>query len=334
MSSRTVVILHDKIAADAREDELDDLVQVEAVAGALHTLGYETASHPFDLKSMGDLVSTLESIRPAGVVNLVETIDGSSSLCFTACAVLDSMGIKYSGSSASAVFISTNKVITKRMLRSAGLPTPEWIESSGAGTFLAGERYLMKPVSEEGSLGIHDSSLVSAGSREELTEKVYQESMSSGKEYFAERYIDGREFNISVMGNREEPAILPAAEMMFIGYEERGLPRIVNYTAKWQADSYVYRHSVRSFAVDRDDLALVEAMYDASKKCWRLFGLQGYARIDFRVDGEGRPWIIDVNVNPCISGDSGFIAATEKAGLAYHEVVRTILEEAGISFDI
>lgn len=334
MSSKTVAILHDEIRVNARVDELDDLIQVEAVTGALTRLGYETVCFPFCIQGMGELAERLKPLNPLFAVNLVETVDRNSALCFTACAFLDSLGIKYTGNNAEAMFISTNKLITKRILRSFGLNTPDWVESLGDGTYLAGERYVIKPVSEEGSVGIHDSSLVFSQSLGELKEKIRRESTSTGRECFAERYIDGREFNISILGDRRQPKILPAAEILFIGYEERGLPKIVNYAAKWNADSYVYHHSVRSFTGEGKDVGLIAEINGTAKKCWHLLGLKGYVRIDFRVDDKDRPWVIDINANPCISVDSGFIAAAEKAGLAYDEVVRNIIREAGICFDI
>lgn len=333
MSSKTVVILHDKISVNAREDELDDLIQTEAVAGALKRLDFETVCLPFCMQQMAELNARLKSLNPLFVVNLVETVDGKSSLSFAAGELLESLGIKYTGNCAQALSATTDKLTAKRLLRSFGIATPEWVEASGEGIYLEGERYLIKPVSEEGSVGIHDLSVSSFKSREALVEKMRLEAASTGRECFAERYIDGRELNVSMLGSEEEPVILPVSEILFIGYEEKGLPRIVNYDAKWKADSYVYKNSIRSFLTGGKDADLVREICAMAKMCWSLFRLRGYARIDFRVDKPGIPWIIDINANPCISPDSGFIAAAEKAGLDYDGVIKRIIREAGIGFD-
>ena len=66
-------------------------------------------------------------------------------------------------------------------------------------------------------------------------------------------------------------------------------------------------------------------------ECWRLFGLRGYARVDFRVDREGRAWILEVNANPCLSADAGYMAAAAEAGLEPEEVVRRILSAPGVA---
>jgi D-alanine-D-alanine ligase len=62
--------------------------------------------------------------------------------------------------------------------------------------------------------------------------------------------------------------------------------------------------------------------------CWHHFGLRGYARVDFRVDGHGRPWILEVNPNPCLSLDAGFAAAIERAGMTYDEAIGRIVQDA------
>ena len=327
VSGRAVVILHDQISADARTDELDDLVQMEAVTGAMQRMGFEVVSLPFSRYGLADLSARLHRINPLFAVNLVEAVDGDATVCFAACAVLESLKIKFTGNSAEAMLLTTNKICTKQLLRGFGLNTPEWVESTGDGTYLAGERYLIKPVSQGGSVGIHDASIVLVQSAEELVERVCRESKATGRECFAERFIDGREFNLSLLGCEDGPKVLPAAEILFNGYKERGLPKIVHYDAKWNPDSYAYDHSIRTFEVGEQDCGLIAEMSDAAKKCWRLFRIKGYARIDFRVDDGGRPWIIDLNLNPCISGDSGFVAAAARAGLGFDQMIEGIINE-------
>ena len=63
-------------------------------------------------------------------------------------------------------------------------------------------------------------------------------------------------------------------------------------------------------------------------QCWKLFELRGYARVDFRVDAHNRPWVLEVNANPCISPDSGFVAASQKAGLTFEQVIDRIITDS------
>ena len=267
------------------------------------------------------------ALDPLFAVNLVESVSGTSALCFTACAFLENIGVKYTGNDAWTMFVTTNKLQTKKMLSEYGMATPGWFEHNGAGGFIPGERYIVKPVSEEGSVGIDDTSVVCCRSGGELREAIRQRSLNSGTDCFAEQYIDGREFNISILGSRGEPEVLPAAEMCFFGFKERHVPAILGYDAKWVVESPAYRNSRRTFERGDGDGALLGRITEMARECWNRFRLKGYARIDFRVDECGRPWIIDINANPCISGDSGFVAAAGKAGLELDQVVLRIVRE-------
>src|SRR5690606_23295451 len=105
-------------------------------------------------------------------------------------------------------------------------------------------------------------------------------------------------------------------ETLFVGYPQ-DRPKIVDYEAKWAEDSFAYNNTPRRFDFGAEDTALVAELADLTLRAWRLFGLAGYARVDFRVDGDGRPWILEVNTNPCIAPDAGFFAAARQGGLTY-----------------
>ena len=83
----------------------------------------------------------------------------------------------------------------------------------------------------------------------------------------------------------------------------------------------------RSFQFPPEDSPLLDRMADLAKRCWHLFGLHGYARVDFRVDHDNNPWILEVNANPCLSPDAGFAATAARAGLPFGEVVERIVNE-------
>ncbi len=137
-------------------------------------------------------------------------------------------------------------------------------------------------------------------------------------------FIDGREFNLAVIGGREGLEILPPSEILFVDYPD-GKPKIVDYRAKWLEESFEYQHTPRTFDFRPEDGPAVERMRELAAECWRTFGLRGYARVDFRLDGAGQPWIMEVNANPCINPDSGFVATADRAGLDYTSLVRRII---------
>jgi D-alanine-D-alanine ligase len=121
--------------------------------------------------------------------------------------------------------------------------------------------------------------------------------------------------------------VLPPAEIVFEGYGP-DRPRIVDYRAKWDADSFEYTHTPRRFEFPETERLLLKRLTETALAAWRCFGLAGYARVDFRVDDGGRPWILEVNANPCLSPDAGFAAALERAGIPFAMAVDRILGDA------
>jgi D-alanine-D-alanine ligase len=104
-----------------------------------------------------------------------------------------------------------------------------------------------------------------------------------------------------------------------------GKPKILSYAAKWESGSFDDLNTKRVFQHGTADTALLDEMEAIARRCWDLFGLNGWASLDFRVDEKRRPFVLEVNANPCLSPDSGFVAAAEHAGLAYDEIISTIL---------
>ena len=118
--------------------------------------------------------------------------------------------------------------------------------------------------------------------------------------------------------------VLPVAELRFEGYPENK-PAIVGYAAKWDSSSFEYRHTVRSFGVEPELAARAERL---ARACWDLFALDGYARVDFRVDASGLPFVLEINANPCLSPDAGFAAALARAGIGYGDAIGWLIADA------
>ena len=187
--------------------------------------------------------------------------------------------------------------------------------------------WLVKSVWEHASLGMDDTCLVRGATPAMAASRLAAFAERMGGECFAEEFIDGREFNIGLLAGPTGPEALPPAEIVFADFPA-DKPRIVGYQAKWATDSFEYQHTTRRFACDPADAALLDEMKRLALQCWDAFGLAGYARVDFRVDGEGNPWILEVNANPCISPDAGFAAMVKQAGLTFDAAVERILADA------
>lgn len=330
-----VVILHDRIAPDAREDEKDVLVQAEAVRRALAGLGHQSRNLPLSLDLSG-VEAELRKTSADLVVNLVESVEGHGRLIYLAPALLDALRFPYTGAGTEAMFLTSSKLLTKERLRAKGIPTPDWVAGDSspgdapaetkARRFAPGT-YIVKSVWEDASIGLDAASIVHTDDLTRLRQEMETRRSRLGGEAFAEAFIDGREFNLSVLEIEGEPTVLPPAEIRFTDFPP-DKPRIVDYEAKWDEQSFGYTHTVRSFDFVASDADLLNDLCDLARRCWRLFGLSGYARVDFRVDENGRPWVLELNANPCLSPDAGFAAAAAQADLTYEGVVDHIIRAA------
>lgn len=320
MSTRgPVAILHGAVGAKARSDELDVLAQVEAVSTALSGLGYTPLAVPLDLDLERARIR-LRQLRASLVFNLVESIAGSDRLQLLAAFLLDHLEVPYTGAGANGLYLSSDKRLSKRWLQLHGLPTPSIAEDGiGSGA------WIIKPAFEHASFGLDDSAVVE--NRADLARALALRRRQYGGEWFAERYIEGREFNLGLLAHSESVQVLPIAEMLFCDYPPHK-PCIVDYRAKWDPASFEYQHTVRSFAQRPGDLPLHEELSESARRCWQVFGLCGYARVDFRVDRKGEPWILEVNPNPCLSPDAGFAAALTQAEISFSQAVARIVEAA------
>jgi len=320
---RHILLLHDSVASDAPPDELDTLVQVSQIGQALERLGHTVQARPF----AGDLVDLAAFLSGNGfdlVFNLVETFHGSRFL-HTIPLLCDRLGFNFTGGNANSLYLTGDKLLAKRLLRLAAIPTPDWIDGNDPSLWSSfiGERLIVKPKDEEASVGIVDDSVFICRTVGELIERREDAHMHH---MMVERFIEGREFNISMLSDHGKPRILPIAEMEFIDYPV-GKPKIVGYEAKWIEESFAYGHTIRSFASCQNSPELDHKLRDIARSCWHLFDCSGYARVDLRVDSEGDPYVLEVNMNPCIAQDSGFIAACAQEGLSYGQVLEHIVGE-------
>ena len=310
----TILVLHESMAADMRPDEQDTLAQVEHVSSVLASLDFGVDVLAADL-DLGALRSGIRGRRPACVFNLVESLGGDGRLIHLAPVILESLGQPFTGCGSQAMFLTTNKQLAKQWMVASGVPTPASF-SPGCDQAEAGGKWIVKSLCEHASLGMDDGCVVAGA--EAAERRLSQSREAHGGDWFAEEYVDGREFNIAVLEIDGAPSILPVAEMTFVDYPG-DKPRIVGYAAKWDAQAPEYHATQRVFPrLSRNERAALDRVV---MDCWRIFGLRGYARVDVRMDAAGIPFVLEVNANPCLSPDAGFAAAAEQAGFDAGEVI-------------
>jgi D-alanine-D-alanine ligase len=325
-----VVILHNAVSTDDSPEDLDTLAQVRSISASLCRLGHRARAMPCTL-DLAALRETLLECRPGLVFNLVESLGGSDSLAYLASAVLDALGLPYTGNPTDALFTTNHKLMAKRMMQLAGLPTPHWLAEQACGPPADAAPLrppcIIKSVWEHGSRGLDDDNVIHEGDIELVRNRLREFTARTCRPHFAEKFIDGREFNVPMLDGPDGPEILPLGEMDFSSFPAEK-PRIIGHRAKWQESSFEYHNTPRTFHFPERDRPLVEHLKRLALECWRLFGLRGYVRVDFRIDRAGQPWILEINTNPCLSPDAGYTAALAEAGLDYDAAIQRIVQKA------
>jgi D-alanine-D-alanine ligase len=329
-----VAIVNNAVGQADTPDQRDVLVQVDSVSDALITLGHEVETVTCSL-DLSNIRNQLIAINAEVVFNLVEDLEGHGRLIHLFPFLLDALAIPYTGSCAESLLVTSNKIMAKERMEKSGLPTPEWIGPypvtlpySGNLNTLEGEpeTWIIKSVWEHASIGLDKNGLIQTRKPESIQMAMKKRVNQLGGSCFAERFINGREFNLSLLSGPQGLEVLPPAEIIFEGYGTEKL-RIVDYRAKWDETSYGYHHTPRTFSFGPEDTILISELKALAVQCWKVFGLRGYARVDFRVDSLNRPWILEINANPCLSPDAGFAAAAAHAGISYPNIVKRILDD-------
>lgn len=315
-----------------------EIVRVsEVVARTLVAAGLEVTrlgvSH-----DIAGLLKTLHDRRPAAVFNLFEGLPGNNDSEACIASLLQCQGIPFTGSPAQAILLARNKPLTKTLLQGAGLPTPEFevVERLPVETRPRRWPVIVKPGLEDASAGITQDSVVERP--EQLGERVEYLLKTYGPPVLVESYIPGREFNVSVLESPENSEdsllqVMPLCEIHFDRGDESSWP-IMTYDAKWRPETREFQATPRHFTTDLAPQLAAE-LRDLSQRAFRLLGCRDYGRVDFRVSPAGKPYIIEVNPNPCINPDAGLPAAVAAGGLTYAEfivqVARAALARGGIA---
>ena len=185
--------------------------------------------------------------------------------------------------------------------------------------------FIVKPSGDVTSRNIPETSVVR--NDEQFFDMLNRFDGIQKNDFFIESFIAGRELNISLLSDSGRIEVLPPSEIVFGTFPE-GKRRNVNYDVKWTPDSREYHHRSRTFEFLPEDQPLLNKCKKIACRCWECFGLHGYGRIDFRIDAQNNPWVIDVNANPCLAPDSGFIATARSAGYTYEGIITRILDGA------
>ena len=296
------------------------LKEVDAVYESLTSLGYAVIQVAL-LPPAERVTEKLKSIQADVIFNLCEGIDGCPETEADVGNILAGISIPFTGCPGSALALALDKARTKEILHDSGICTPRYqlLSPDTLTTFHLAYPCIIKPWGEDASHGISEDSVVTNSvSLEKQVTRVSQ--LYKGKA-IVEEFIGGREFNATVMGNRQL-TIFPISEIAYSLPPE--MPRILTYSAKWEPQSAYFRHT-RAICPAEIEPEMRKGIDETARSVFSLLGCSGYARVDFRLNGGGELNVIEVNPNPDISPDSGAARQANAHGMTYTQFIEAIV---------
>ncbi|MCF7853517.1 MAG: GNAT family N-acetyltransferase [Candidatus Pacebacteria bacterium] len=335
MTNPAILILYNEPSGAGQharyaESDAGVLGEVDAVERALTELGMTHRVLP--VRTLRDVGRALAESSESCVLNLVESLDSSADDACLIPALCTALDKPCPGNGTACQLLALNKWLTKWALRADGVPTPEGtvvppkqtplpiLTFSGPG--------IVKPLCADAGEGIDATSVIIEPLAENLREPLDRIHREFGQPALVEQYVFGREFNVSILERKGSPMVLPLAEIDFTAFPS-GMPRIVDYRAKWITDSFEFNHTPRCIPA-RVGKTIAQQLQDTALAAWNCLGCRDYARVDMRLSDTGEVFVIDVNPNPDISPDAGFAAALQAAGIEFVEFIRILLDNAGV----
>ena len=331
--SRIAVLHNTDYDADLTGPDIDVSsveISARAIAEALAAAGVTASLVGISGRDVFDVLANLRAAKVDLVFNLCESMAGDPRNEPTFAGLLDLFEIPYTGADLPALAACLHKRRSKDILVGRGIPTPPHrffattAQLAAPGLEALDYPWFLKLAHEDASVGITEANLVrdAAALRSRATEMMTEFSQP----VLAERYIEGREINVTLIGNGEDLRVLPLHEIDFAKMPA-DRPRIVSYAAKWE-ETHVDYAGTKPVLLRDASPALVAKCEQIARDTWDAHGLRDYARVDLRVDREGQPWVIDVNPNPDISPDAGVARSAAVAGMRYIDLIHTLTQIA------
>ncbi|MDE1921595.1 MAG: hypothetical protein KGJ09_10105 [Candidatus Omnitrophica bacterium] len=301
----------------------DNMYTEKDVQKALLELGHEVSLLGI-FNDITPLFGEITENKPDIIFNMMEVFNGQTQMEKNMAAVLEVLGIPYTGASSGNIFVCNNKALSKKIL---GF---HHIKVSRFHTYYRGKRLVtaklklpavIKPLCEEASRGIAQASI--ADSPQGFAERVKFIHENMQMDAIAEEYIEGRELYVAVLGHKQI-TVLPPREMIF-GDLPEGEPRIATYKAKWD-EAYRKRWGIKSLAADKLPESWYKTIDDVCRRAYRALDMDSYVRFDIRVTQTGEVYIIEPNANPCIARADEMAQAALKAGISYEDLIQKILD--------
>jgi D-alanine-D-alanine ligase len=325
--SRILVLMHeDLVPPDSLNGQDVTVAEWKTeydVVSTLRKLGHDV--RPLGIKSdLGVLRSAIEEWKPHIAFNLLEEFDGMAVYDQNVVSYLELLHVPYTGCNPRGLMLARDKVLSKKLFSFHRIPFPDFMVVPQGRTVKRPKwlsfPLIVKSVTEEASLGISQASIVQDDDKLKERVEFIHTSVNTGA--LIERYIEGRELYVGVMGNGHVQ-VLPVWELI-LDKLPGDARRIATERVKWSR-SYQDKYGIRSSEARNLSEGKSEEIQHLAKRVYRALGLSGYARIDVRMDGEEQVSVLEANPNPQIAQDEDFADSAEKAGYPYKDLLQELL---------
>lgn len=266
----------------------------------------------------------IEEWKPHIAFNLIEDFAGEAAFDYYVVSYLEMMNVPYTGCNPRGLLLARDKALSKKLLTYHRIGVPRFDVFPKGKKFKASRRLrypmIVKSLLEEGSVGIAQASYVE--NEDQLRERVDLIHEKTAGDAIAEQYIDGRELYVTVVGN-DKLKVYPFRELVF-NKVDTGLPKMATYKVKWDYE-YRERWGIDYQFARNLSAELSDRIPKLCKRVYRVLGLNGYARVDLRLDRSGQVYVLEANPNPAIAHNDDCALAAEKAGLGYPEFIQRIV---------
>jgi D-alanine-D-alanine ligase len=293
---------------------------VNAVKKGLIELHYEVTLIPLSLP-IEKATGIIDNLAVDIVFNLFEGFPGFPETEAWLPEILTKRRIAFTGCTSATLSLALNKGMTKDLLRASGISTPshQVLTIDNISTFHLRFPCIVKPLAEDASHGLNENSLVT--DLESLSRQVKLIVESYGRQALVEEFLDGREFNATVLGTTD-CIVLPISEITYTLPPDK--PKILTFAAKWDQNSIYYKCTPVVCPAKIDELEK-KRISEVALSAFRVMGCRGYARVDMRLDKNGVVNVIEVNPNPDISPNTGAARQAKAAGMTYAQFIEKII---------
>lgn len=296
--------------------EFDHPSTIDVIAHAIESNGFKVER----IGNAGNLLEKIGSLKVDIVFNISEGMFGRNRESQVP-VILEMAGIPFVGADALTLGLTLDKVMAKKIFIADKIPTPRFFEAHSKEQLINTNHYkfplIVKPRFEGSSKGLSESSRVTT--KEELIQQVDYITGTYKQPALVEEFISGQEFTVAIIGN-DEPEIMPIVQIKIDGK--------LKLNDKFYTFARITSDRLEYICPAKVSQELKKSIEELALKTYRSVECRDFGRVDFRVDQEGRPYVLEINPLPSLSTEDVFKLVAENIGITYEKIIGRILDYA------